>query len=54
MVAHQVRQPIFEQSDVRGKMALENNKKVEYVKCLLGEQQLSVVVISPSSSTGVT
>jgi len=40
----------FELLDVRGRLALENDEKVVYVKCKLGEQRLSVVATSPSSS----
>lgn len=36
--------------NVRGKLAVENDKKVVYAKCRIGEQRLSVVATSPSSS----
>jgi hypothetical protein len=36
--------------DVRGKLAIENDEKVVYVRCLLGKQRVSVVLTSPSSS----
>jgi hypothetical protein len=52
--------PSFEQKrqimdilDVRGTLAIENEEKVVYVKCHLGQQQLSVARTSHSSSTGV-
>jgi len=54
MVTPEVKQQIIELLDVRGKMALENNEKVVYVKCLLGQQRLSVVATSPLSSIGAT
>lgn len=51
--------PIFEQKrqlidmlDVRGKLAIENEEKVVYVKCILGQQLLSVARTSPLSTTG--
>jgi hypothetical protein len=40
--------------DVRGTLAIENDEKVVYVKCHLGQQLLSVARTSPLSSTGVT
>lgn len=40
--------------DVRATFALEDGSKVVYIKCRLGKQRLSVVQISPSSSTGAT
>ncbi len=40
--------------DVRGTLAIENEEKVVYVKCLLGQQLLSVARILPLSNTGVT
>ena len=39
----------FDLLDVRGKLAIENDGKVIYVKCLLGKQRVSVVATSPSS-----
>jgi len=38
--------------DVRGKLAIENDEKVVYIKCILGQQLLSVARTSPLSSTG--
>jgi site-specific DNA recombinase len=38
--------------DVRGKLAIENDEKVVYIRCLLGKQRVSVVPTSPSLSTG--
>ena len=40
--------------DVRGKLAIENDEKVVYVKCILGQQLLSVARTSHLSSTGAT
>jgi phage-related minor tail protein len=37
----------FELLDVRGTLAVEFNEKVAYVKCKMGERQLSVVQTSP-------
>jgi uncharacterized protein YhaN len=42
----------FELLDVRGRLALENDEKVVYVKCKLGEQRLLQIPTSPSSSIG--
>lgn len=42
----------FELLDVRGRLALENDEKVVYVKCKLGEQRLLQIPTSPSSNTG--
>jgi hypothetical protein len=44
----------FDLVDVRASFALEDGAKVVDVKCRLGKQRLSVVPISPLSSTGVT
>jgi hypothetical protein len=38
--------------DVRGTLAIENEEKVVYVRCLLGQQLLSVTRILPLSSIG--
>lgn len=38
--------------DVRGKLAIENEEKVIYVKCIIGQQLLSVALTSHSSNTG--
>ena len=43
---------IIEMLDVRGKLSIENEEKVVYVKCILGQQLLSVVRTSHSSNTG--
>jgi hypothetical protein len=40
----------FDWLQVRGKLAVENDEKVVYAKCRIGEQRLSVVATSPSSS----
>ena len=45
---------LIDMLDVRGKLAIENDEKVVYVKCILGQQLLSVARTSHSSSTGVT
>jgi len=45
---------VIDMLDVRGKLAIENDEKVVYVKCILGQQLLSVARTSPLSSTGVT
>jgi hypothetical protein len=45
---------ILDLLDVRGKLAIENEEKVIYVKCIIGQQLLSVAQTSHSSSTGVT
>ncbi len=37
----------FDWLQVRGKLAVENNEKVIYAKCRIGEQRLSVVATSP-------
>jgi hypothetical protein len=42
----------FDWLQVRGKLAVENDEKVVYAKCRIGEQRLSVVATSPSSNTG--
>jgi hypothetical protein len=42
----------FDWLQVRGKLAVENDEKVVYTKCRIGEQRLSVVATSPSSNTG--
>ncbi|MBI4789319.1 MAG: recombinase family protein [Chloroflexi bacterium] len=38
--------------DVRGKLAIENNEKVVYIKCKIGKQRVSVAATSHSSNTG--
>jgi site-specific DNA recombinase len=43
----EVKRQIIEFLDVRGKLAIENDEKVVYVKCHLGQQRLSVVRTSP-------
>ncbi len=45
---------LIDMLDVRGKLAIENNEKVVYVKCILGQQLLSVARTSPSLNTGAT
>jgi site-specific DNA recombinase len=45
---------IIELLDIRGKVAFENNEKVIYLKCLISQQQVSRVLISPLSNTGAT
>ena len=45
---------IIDMLDVRGKLAIENDEKVVYVKCILGQQLLSVARTSPLSNTGAT
>jgi hypothetical protein len=45
---------ILEMPDVRGTLAIENEEKVVYVKCLLGQQLLSVARILPLSNIGAT
>jgi hypothetical protein len=42
---------IIDLLDVRGTLAIENDEKVIYVKCLIGQQLLSVARISPWRST---
>jgi hypothetical protein len=37
-------------ADGRGKLAVENDEKVVYAKCRIGEQRRSVVATSPSLS----
>jgi hypothetical protein len=44
----------FDLLDVQGKVALENDEKVIYVKCKLGEQRLVRAATSHLSSTGET
>jgi hypothetical protein len=41
---------IIDMLDVRGTLAIENEEKVVYVKCILGQQLLSVARILPLSS----
>ena len=41
---------LIEMLDVRGKLSIENQEKVVYVKCILGQQLLSVARTSPSSN----
>jgi site-specific DNA recombinase len=48
----EVQRQIVEFLDVRGKLAIENDEKVVYVKCHLGQQRLSVARTSPLSSFG--
>ena len=43
---------IIELLDIRGKIAFENNEKVLYIKCLITQQPLLPIVISPLSNTG--
>jgi site-specific DNA recombinase len=43
----------FELLKVRGKLAVENEEKVVYASCRIGQQRLSQVQTSPSSNTGV-
>jgi hypothetical protein len=38
---------IIDMLDVRGKLSIENEEKVVYVKCILGQQLLSVARTSP-------
>jgi site-specific DNA recombinase len=45
---------IVEMLDVRGKLSIENEEKVVYVKCILGQQLLSVARTSHLSNTGET
>jgi len=45
---------LIDMLDVRGKLAIENDEKVVYVKCFLGQQLLSVARTSPSLNIGVT
>ena len=37
----------FAWRDARGKLAVENDEKVAYAKCRIGERQLSLVQTSP-------
>jgi site-specific DNA recombinase len=41
---------VIDMLDVRGTLAIENEEKVVYVKCILGQQLLSVARTSPLSS----
>jgi site-specific DNA recombinase len=41
---------LIDMLDVRGKLAIENDEKVVYVKCILGQQLLSVARTSPWQS----
>ena len=41
---------LIDMLDVRGKLSIENDEKVIYVKCILGQQLLSVARTSPSSN----
>jgi len=43
---------IIDMLDVRGTLAIENDEKVVYVKCILGQQLLSVARTSPLSNIG--
>jgi len=43
----------FDLLDVRGTLALENNEKVIYIQCKLGQQRRSVALTSHLSNTGV-
>lgn len=46
---------VLEMLDVRGTLAIEDNERVIYVKCLVTPQQrLSLLPTSPSSNTGET
>lgn len=46
---------VLEMLDVRGTLAIEDNERVIYVKCLVTPQQrLSLLPTSPSSNTGAT
>jgi len=42
---------LIDMLDVRGKLAIENDEKVVYVKCILGQRLLSVARTSPWLST---
>jgi hypothetical protein len=53
-VNFETKRRIIDLLDVRGKLAIENEKKVVYVSCKLGEQQRSLVQTSPLSNTGGT
>jgi hypothetical protein len=44
----------FDRLEVRGRLAVENDEKVIYAKCKLGEQRLAQVQTSLLSSTGAT
>ena len=41
---------IIELLDVRGKLAIENNEKVVYISCKLGQQNRSPIPTSPLSN----
>ncbi len=43
---------VIDMLDVRGTLAIENDEKVVYVKCILGQQLLSVARTSPLSNIG--
>jgi hypothetical protein len=45
---------LIDMLDVRGTLAIENDEKVVYVKCHLGQQQRSVARTSHLSSIGET
>jgi hypothetical protein len=42
----------FDWLNVRGKLAIENDEKVVYAKCRIGERRLSLVLTSPLLNTG--
>lgn len=50
----QSKRHLIEMLDVHGKLSIENNRKVIYVKCLLTQPPRSLVLTSPSSNTGAT
>jgi len=50
--AFEPKRQLIEMLDVRGTLAIENEEKVIYVKCHLGQQLVSVARTLPLSSTG--
>jgi len=52
--AFEPKRQLIEMLDVRGTLAIENEEKVIYVKCHLGQQLVSVARTLPLSSTGAT
>jgi hypothetical protein len=50
--AFEQQRKLIELLEVRVKLAIENDERVDYGKCHPGQQQRSVVRISPLSNTG--